>query len=214
MHILLIGASGRLGRSVLGQGRERRHTFTAQTRTSGKISESSGIRAAVGDPTDRPFLDRAVPGHDAVLFVLGIDHRRSTTLFSDATRALLEAMRAAGVRRLVAVTGIGAGDTRGHGGWFYNLFVFPLLTRNRYRDKDKQEALIEASGLDWTIVRPAPFSDAAPEGALRVYEHVPPGLQLNKVNPHEVATFILEELEQGRYVHKKPFIGHPSRASA
>jgi putative NADH-flavin reductase len=117
-------------------------------------------------------------------------------------------MARAGIRRLVAVTGIGSGETRGHGGWFYNWVLFPLFTRNRYADKDRQEALIEASGLDWTIVRPAPFSDAPPRGTFQVVDPVPQRLQLTQVHPREVADFLIDEVEQGRHLRKKPFIGH------
>jgi putative NADH-flavin reductase len=208
MHILVIGASGRVGRFLIQEGLRRGHSFTAQTRTPGKLPEAQGLGVVVGSPTDQAFLDGIVPGHDAVVFVLGIDHRRPTTLFSDATRALLGAMTRAGVRRLVAVTGIGSGETRGHGGWFYNWFTFPLFTRNRYADKDRQEALIEASGLDWTIVRPSPFSDAQPRGTLQVFDPVPPRLQLTQVHPREVAVFVIEEVEKGRHLRRKPFIGH------
>ena len=95
-----------------------------------------------------------------VVFALGVDATGPTSLFSDATKILITAMQAAGVRRLVAITGIGAGETRGHGGLIYDWIIFPLFTRHRYADKDRQEALIEASGLDWVIVRPAPFDRA------------------------------------------------------
>ena len=101
------------------------------------------------------MLREVLPGHDAVIFALGVDRRGRTTLFSDATLALVPAMNAAKVRRLIAVTGIGAGETRGHGGFIYDRLIFPLFTRERYADKDLQERIIEASGLDWTIVRPA-----------------------------------------------------------
>jgi hypothetical protein len=117
-------------------------------------------------------------------------------------------MRRAGVNRLVAVTGIGSGETRGHGGWLYNWVIFPLFTRNRYTDKNRQEALIQASDLDWTIVRPAPFSHAEAGGALQVFDPVPAGLQLTQVHPREVARFILDELGTNSYLRKKPFIGH------
>ena len=77
-----------------------------------------------------------------------------TTIFSQATRILVDAMRATGVRRLVAVTGLGAGDSRGHGGFLYDALIFPLVLKRIYDDKDVQEQMIKASGLEWTIVRP------------------------------------------------------------
>ena len=45
-------------------------------------------------------------------------------------------MKAAGVKRLISVTGLGAGDSRGHGGLLYDAVIFPLLLRRVYDDKD------------------------------------------------------------------------------
>ena len=208
MRIFVIGASGRVGRCLLQEGGQRGHRFTAQTRAQGKIAASENVSVAQGSPLDRRFLEQALPGHDAVVFVLGIDHRWATTLFSEATALLISSMQTAGVRRLVAVTGVGTGESRGHGGWFYNLVIFPLFTRNRYRDKEKQEALIEASELEWTIIRPAPFSEAPASNPFQIFDRIPTGLQLTKVHPREVATFILDELEQRRHLGSKLFIGH------
>jgi putative NADH-flavin reductase len=143
-----------------------------------------------------------------VIFAIGIDSSRRTDLFSAVTAALLPAMRQAGARRLIAITGIGTGETRGHGGFFYDRVIFPLFTRHRYADKDKQEALIAASELDWTIVRPAPFKDRAGPGALETHTTIPPGLSLRAITRDEVASFVLDEAERGRYRRQKPFIGH------
>ena len=131
-----------------------------------------------------------------------------TTLFSDTTEAVVAAMQATGVGRLVAVTGIGAGDTKGHGGWFYNYVIYPLFTRHRYADKDRQEAMIACTDLDWTIVRPAPFAAQASGAPLQVHTDIPAGLQLSAITRAEVATFILDCLEGNAYVRQKPFIGH------
>lgn len=53
-----------------------------------------------------------------------------------------------------ATRGIGAGDSKGHGGFFYDRIFYPLLLKAVYSDKDRQESLIRASNADWTIVRP------------------------------------------------------------
>jgi hypothetical protein len=82
-----------------------------------------------------------------------------------------------------------------------------LFTKGIYADKDVQEALIRQSGLDWTIVRPAPFRTRTPSGPLRVATN-PEGVTLTKISRLEVARFLLNELEQNRYVHQAVFIGH------
>ena len=208
MRILLIGASGGVGRIVLDHGTARGHSITALTRSAGKVAASGGVHVVVGEPTDEALLRNLLPGHDAVIFVLGIDRNGPTTLFSDATRALLAAMETAGVRRLLAVTGIGAGETRGHGGLLYDRIIFPLFTRHRYADKDRQEKMIEASRLDWTIVRPAPFSSKPARSPLEVVLEVQRGTKLIRVSREEVADFLLDQLASDALIRRKPFIGH------
>jgi len=149
-----------------------------------------------------------VEGQNAVIFALGIDHTGRTTLFSAATR-MISAMESRRVRRLVAITGVGAGETRGHGGWLYDWIIQPLFTRHRYADKERQEALIAASKLGWTIVRPAPFRDDAALGPLQVHTRVDRDTVLRRVSRAEVATFVLDQLTTTEYLRQRPFIGHP-----
>ncbi len=197
-----------MGSCLVEQAVARGHRVTAQTRTVARIRETAAVHVVAGSPDDEAFLRRHLAGHDAAVLCIGIGGIGTTTLFSDTTGALIAAMRENGVTRLVAITGIGAGDTRGHGGWFYNHVIFPLFTRNRYADKDRQEAMIQQSDLDWTIVRPAPFAARAGTGLLQVVTDIPPGLQLRSIQRSEVAAFILDILEGGKFIRQKPFIGH------
>ena len=74
-----------------------------------------------GDALDRDTIRDALQDVDVVIQTLGVNFApklifEGTTLFSDSTRILVDAMKVAGVKRLIAVTGLGAGDSRGHGG--------------------------------------------------------------------------------------------------
>jgi putative NADH-flavin reductase len=209
LSVFVLGASGSVGRLIVAEARTRGLSVTAQSRVSSRLAglDAAGQIVAL-DPTDSAALAATLPGHDAVVFALG-DRRRGTTLFSDATRALLPAMQIAGVRRLVAITGVGAGETRGHGGFLYDNLIFPLFTRSIYADKDRQEALIEASGLDWTIVRPAPFSENLAPGPLQVLTQIAPDTKLRRITRAEVAGFVLDQLASNAFLRRKPFIGHP-----
>lgn len=208
MRLLVLGASGGVGSCLLEQAAARGHRITAQTRSAARLTENAAVSVVVGSPTDEAFLRRHVVAQDAVVLCLGIDTIGKTTLFSDTTRAVVGAMNAAAVRRLVAVTGVGAGDSKGHGGWLYNAVIYPLFTRNRYADKDRQEESIERSDLEWTIVRPAPFAASAGPGPLQVLTEIPDRLQLRSVTRTEVASFILDSLENASFIRQKPFIGH------
>ena len=209
-RIAVLGASGAVGRRVVALALDRGWAVSAQTRDAAKLRAlADQMRVVEGPPDDPTTLRQLVLGADAAVFALGIDRGGATTLFSDATRALLAAMAAAGVDRLVAVTGVGAGETRGHGGFLYDRVIFPLFTRQRYADKDRQETLIAGSDADWTIVRPAPFSDRPAAGDLQVLTAVRPGTKLRRITREEVADFVVTALAEGSYRHERPFIGHP-----
>lgn len=208
MRLFVLGASGGVGSCLLERAVGRGHNITAQSRSATKLTGTDTIDVAIGPPADAGFLRQHIAGHDAVVICLGIDRSGRTTLFSETMKAVVDVMKAAGVRRLVAVTGIGAGDSKGHGGWLYNHIIYPLFTRNRYADKDRQETIIEQSDLDWTIVRPAPFAAGARVGPLQVHTEIPTGLQLRSITRAEVVDFILDSLECESFIRQKPFIGH------
>jgi putative NADH-flavin reductase len=207
--IAVLGATGRVGSRVVARALERGYSVAAQTRRAGKLDHlAESVRVHAFDPHDPVAMAAFLRGADAVVFALGVERGGRTSLFSDVTRVLLDAMREAGVPRLIAVTGVGAGATRGHGGFVYDRIVFPLITRPRYADKDRQEALIAQSDRDWVIVRPAPFKDRVPDTPLEVHVEIAPETVLRRVTPDEVARFILDQVETDTHLGTRPFIGH------
>lgn len=209
MKLLVLGASGSVGRRIVEQGVARGHEITAQTRDASKLqSIPAGVHVAAADPRDTGALAALVAGQDAVIFALGAGGTGPTTLFSDVTKSLITAMREKGVRRLVAITGVGAGETRGHGGFVYDWIIFPLFTRHIYSDKNRQEELIRASDLDWVILRPAPFNDAPASTPFQAVAEVGPGTVLRRIARDEVACFALDQLEKDDFLRKSVFFGH------
>ena len=206
MNILVLGAAGGVGRLIVRQAVAHGHKVTAFVRDPGQAA-LEGAMVVRGDVLDVQALSNALPGQDAVVYAIGVKSTGPTTLFSQSTRFLLTAMEQQNVKRLVCITGIGAGETKGHGGFLYDHFIFPLFTKNRYADKELQEQLIRQSNLDWTIVRPAPFSEEKPSAPFQVLSEVGNAV-LRKVSRAEVASFVLEELETRQYVRKTLFIGH------
>ena len=208
MRILVLGASGSVGRLVVERALDRRHEVTALLRSPEKLGGlATRLRIVQGDALDTRAVDKAVSGQDAVIYALGAGNVRRTTLFSDSTLVLLSAMTQHRVRRLICVTGVGAGETKGHGGFLYDRIVYPLFTKGIYADKDKQESLIRATDIDWTIVRPAPFRKDTPSGPLQMLTDVD-DVTLRRISRLEVAEFLVAELEHPRYVRQAVFIGH------
>lgn len=211
MRFLLLGASGSVGRCILAQGRARGHTIRAQTRDAGRLTgQPVGIEVVAADPTNASALSALVRGQEAVIFALGTAPGRRTTLFSDVTAKLIAEMKAEGVRRLIAITGVGAGETRGHGGFFYDRIIYPMFTRHFYEDKDRQERQIRESSLDWVLVRPAPFKATAGSAPLEALTEIRTDTMLRRITRDEVASFVLDQLVDDRYLRRPVFIGRVS----
>jgi putative NADH-flavin reductase len=160
-----------------------------------------------GDARDETALDAALTDCDAVISALGTPASpfRKVTLLSTASRALVSSMRRRGVRRLVAITGLGAGDSRGHGGFLFDRLILPVLLRNVYADKDRQESIIAQSGLDWVLVRPVILNDKPRRGNIRVLVDLS-GLHGGTISRADVAAFVIDQLESDALLGKRPLI--------
>jgi putative NADH-flavin reductase len=208
MRILVLGGTGSVGRLVIEEALKRRHRIAALVRSPEKVGGlADRVTVVRGDALDGHAVENAVAGQEAVIQALGAGNVRHTTLFSESTRVLLAAMHQHSVRRLISVTGVGAGDTKGHGGFLYDRVLYPLFTKGIYADKDRQEDLIRNSDTEWTIVRPASFRNDTPPGPLQAVTHVD-DVTLRRISRLEVAQFLVDELEQNRYVSQSVFIGH------
>ncbi len=211
MKLLLIGATGPTGQQLARQGLAAGHQVSALVRGT-TADLPAGVHRLAGDVLRPDTLEAALEGQEAVICSLGSKMSgpfKAVTLFSEGTRHLLAAMRLKNVRRLVCITGIGAGDSRGHGPWYYNRLVQPLLLRGVYQDRDRQEALIRQSDRDWRLVRPGLLTDgpARGENGYCVLTDLA-GVTAGHISRADVAGFCLRELADGRYRHQAPVITH------
>lgn len=176
MRLLVVGASGATGRHLVDQALQGGHTVTAFVRDPARLPLAhAALRVVAGDAMRRGSLGPAVGGHDAVLCILGAkpegaDARRGqpgVPVCSVGTTHLIEAMSAAGVRRLVVLSSASVGDSRGTGR-FPAPWVVRTLLGEVMADKELQEAVVRESGLDWTIVRPVKMTNGPRTGRVRV----------------------------------------------
>ncbi|MEP7453562.1 SDR family oxidoreductase [Phyllobacterium sp. SB3] len=205
--ILVLGATGPTGHHIVGQALSRGYDVTLLLRSPGKATDLEEAKLVVGDARDEEVLRQAVKGRDAVISALGTPASpfREVTVLSTATRALVKVMQAERVSRLVSISGIGAGDSRGHGGFLFDKLIFPLLLRKVYADKDCQEAIIKDSGLDWTIVRPSILNNKPGGKAVRTLTDLS-GFHGGAISREDVATFVLDQVVGDAWVHRSPLI--------
>lgn len=207
MKVLIIGATGGTGRQLVKQALTAGHDVTVLVRNPVKIRAShERLRVVQGDVLDFESLDLAVAGQEAVLSSLGTKSVfRLVIIFSEGTTNLLRAMTKHNVRRLICITGIGAGDSAGHGGFFYDKIILPLFLKRIYDDKDKQEELIRKSDRDWIIVRPGFLNNGPPKGNYRVLTNLT-GVTVGRISRADVAAFMLAQLNSDRYLRQTPVL--------
>jgi putative NADH-flavin reductase len=205
--ILVLGATGGTGRLIVSQALARGHDVTALVRSPEKVSDLKGAKVVVGDVRDEKALLEALKGQDAVVSALGTPASpfREVRLLSSSTRALVSAMQAEHVSRLVCITGIGAGDSAGHGGFLFDNVIFPLLLKKVYADKNRQEAIVRDSGLDWILVRPSVLNDKPSGGSIRALTDLS-GFHGGSISRQDVATFVLDQLRADAWLHRAPLI--------
>jgi len=181
MKLTVVAATGRIGRQVLEQALAAGHDVTAVARNPRALPGPARVVTADLAAADPAVLEPAVGGADAVLSGLGPRTRAEAGIASRGTAAIVAAMQATGVRRIVVVSAApvstvaspGRPDPPEHDpgeGLVMGRVLTPLLRaalRGVYDDLALMEDILRDSGLDWTVVRPPRLTDGALTGAYR-----------------------------------------------
>jgi uncharacterized protein YbjT (DUF2867 family) len=209
-HILVIGASRGIGLTVCRLAVDGGHQVRAFSRSGRAPEDNRAVgEPFIGDACKPADVARALKGVDIVVQALGVPPSldlifKPVNLFSTATRLLLPEMKKAGVRKLVAVTGFGAGDSKAAINAFQRL-PFGILLKNAYDDKSIQEQLIEASDLDWLIVRPGVLTNGPLSAKCRVLLK-PDNWRNGIVSRLDVANFIVQRIGANEFGRVKPVL--------
>jgi putative NADH-flavin reductase len=209
--IIVIGASRGIGLETVKTALAGGHSVRALARSAASIPvQNAGLEKVPGNALDSNTMRHALEGVDVVVQTLGVDIAprsifERTTLFSQSTRIVVDAMKIAGLKRLIAVTGLGAGDSHGHGGLLYDAVAFPLLLKRVYDDKDVQEWIIRSSGLDWTIVRPGLLTNRPPTGRYRILTAAN-DWRFGLISRADVADFIVRQIDDRTLIHATPLL--------
>jgi putative NADH-flavin reductase len=208
--VLIIGASRGIGLETVKLALKAGHSVRALSRNATAIRlDNRRLEKLNGNALDPDTIERALVGIDTVIQTLGVPSTpkqilNGTRLFSAATRVLVDAMEASEVKRLICVTGLEAGDSRGHGGPLYNAALCIFL-RRVYADKDVQERIIRRSPLDWTIIRPAILTNGPRTGKYRVLVN-PREWTSGFISRADVADFIVRQIADVNLIQKTPVL--------
>jgi len=206
--LAIFGATGGVGLALTRQALTAGQHVRALVRDPAKLAERladlgphalARLHVEPGDVNVAADARRVVAGSDAVLVALGAAPFSGSTVRSDGTAAVVNAMKREGVRRIVVVSVFGAHESRRELPFFLRYVVFPLYLAAVVRDHERQERILADSGLDWTAVRPPNLTDEVSEHGV-AHGFTDASEVTMYVSREEVAAFMLEEVEAGRYV--------------
>lgn len=199
MKVTVFGATGSIGKHIVSQALASVQMVTAVARDPSKITRSDfGLETIAADVlVNDSRLKNAVAGADAVIVALGDGMRGRVR--AAGTKNIIAAMKDVGVKRLICQSTLGAGESIANLNWIWR-FIFRVPLRKAMADHQLQERYVRESSLDWTIVRPAAFTDGDRTGQYRHgFDQHARKLTL-KIARADVADFMIRQLRDSKYL--------------
>ena len=196
MKIIVFGATGGVGQSVVSQGLEAGFEVTAFVRASSKLKVThKNLRIIQGNAFNQGEVSDAIAGHEAVVSCLGSSQgMKKSTELQEMIKNIVSGMKEHGVERIIYTASAGVHkELTGLGG----RLVMGML-KNPLIDHRAAVDCIQANGLNYTIVRPMgltnePFTGKYRESSTNVPE------KSRSIPRADVAHFILKALKDSSY---------------
>ena len=204
MHILVLGASGRVGQRFCQQALAAGHRVRGYSRSVVAEGPLAGIEAVQGDVLDRPKLLAALDDIDVVVSSIGMDRgsdfpwariRVPRDIHSSTAAALVEGMQERGLDRLVLVSAHGVGDSWGRVPLPVRALIASSSIGTAYADLGRAEDVLRSSNLRWTAVRPTVLADTPGSGRWQADPELRTGLSGARIPRDDVAAFLLHVVE-------------------
>lgn len=209
MKLAIFGATGKTGQHLVQQALQQGHSVTALARTPSKLAITHpNLTVLAGDILDPAAVGRVVTGADAVISTLGPANNEATYTISRGMAVIIDAMKAAGVKRLVISAGAGVGDPNDQPKAINHFisFLLGVISKNVVEDMKRTVDAVRQSGLDWTIVRVPMLTDGAATGQIREgWVGVNTGARITRA---DMATYMLQQVSAAQFVRQAPMISN------
>ncbi len=205
MKMAVIGATRGIGLALVRTALADGHDVSALVRDPSKMPPLRGnLRIAVGNAENTRDVKDFVEGQDVVCDCLGTGKvTQKITMFSRSAENLAAALKPE--QLLIAVTGIGTGDSKGSGGFLYDKVFMPIVLKRMYADKDVQEQIIKSRIARWIIVRPGFLTNGPHTGKYRALVDLR-GLKGGKISREDVADFMLRQAKSPGFLNQTPLL--------
>jgi putative NADH-flavin reductase len=204
MTITVFGASGKVGSLVIEEALRRGHAVVAFAHSQSNLPQKPGLSIKQGDVHDAKAVAEAIKGSAAVISALGSWGTPSKDILSAGMQNIIPAMESSAIERLISLSG---SDARAAGD---DLSLIHRLSRTAFKviagkvlsDGEKHIQLLEASALDWTVLRSPRMSKHG--GGYQLTNKRP--LPWASVGRQSVANCLVDLAEANQYARQAPYI--------
>jgi len=205
--IAIIGGTGRAGKFLAKSALEKGYHVRMLVRTPPKpLFDGQNITLIQGDARNRDDILSLLRGCQAVINTFG-QPNKAVALYSEITALVIQTMKELEIKRYIGVTG-GSLDIDGDKKSVLNkigAMAFRILYSEMMEDKRKELHLLQASKLDWTLIRLPFVKENEKSKVIKEDAFDMPGL---KISSRDIARFMIEQLHNPFYIGKTPFISN------
>lgn len=200
--LAVFGATRGIGLRLTEQALAAGHRVRALVRNPDRFALAHPrLEVLGGDALDPVAVLATLESADAVICALGAPALSRSTVRSEGTAQIVRSMRETGLRRLICVSVLGASESREGLPFFLRYVIFPLYLRRAVAEHERQERVLEESGLDWTAVRPPTLTDGPTTGEYALgFGTGEMGRLTLDISRADVAHFMLRELGADTHV--------------
>ena len=213
MKVIIFGATGFSGQGILAEALKQGHEVTTLVRDASKIPiKHKNLTIIEGNVLDPGTVASVIHHQEAVIQCLGVGGKgdgKPTTFISDATKVIVDEMQKQNIKRLMAMSNVGAGNSIAFQPWFFTKIILPYFMKWLkviIEDKNRMEPIIMNSNLDWTIVRCPNIVDKPAKGTCNATLDGK-GLKLT-ITLADLSTFMVDQLKQTAFIKQAPSISN------
>lgn len=213
MKVTIFGATGFSGQGILAEAIKQGHEVTILVRDTSKVHfKHKNLTIIEGNVLDPKIVASILQHQEAVIQCLGVGGKgdgKPSTFISDATRVIVEEMQKQNIKRLIAMSNVGAGNSLAFQPWFFTNIILPYFMnwlKVIIDDKNRMEPIIMSSNLDWTIVRCPNIVDKPSKGTCNATLDGK-GLKMTITLP-DLSRFMVDQLKQTTFIKQAPCISN------
>ena len=213
MKITIFGATGFSGQALLAEALKQEHEVTILVRDASKVQiKHKNLKIIEGNVLDPRIVASALHHQDAVIQCLGVGGKgdgKPTTFISDAMKVIVDEMQKQQIKRLIAMSNVGAGNSIAFQPWFFTKIILPYFMqwlKVIVDDKNRMEPIIMNSNLVWTIVRCPNILDKPAKGRCNATLDGK-GLKLSITLP-DLSKFMVDQLTETTFNKQAPCVSN------